>query len=402
MRNDLTSGLVLRFGIAGLGRAALATVPAIARHPGCIITAAADTRSETLQTFAAAYSARTHAEVEALCRDPEVDVVYIATPTHLHTEHVLMAARAEKHIIAEKPLAITLADAGRMIDAVDAAGVVMIVGQSQSYEPPIRAMRDVVRQKQLGCLRMINGWYFNDWLYRPRLPAELDTAQGGGVVYRQGAHHFDISRLIGGGLVRSVRATTGVWDARRPTEGSYVALLEFEDGAIANLVYSGYDHFQTVELTGQTEAGTRVNPDLHQHAASRRALEDAAAHGGDGDAALKARVGFGAGAPAHTEPPPYPSYFGLLVVSCERGDIRQSPDGLTVYGDRDRWTISLPPGVTGRDLMVSEMYDAVCRGKVPLHSARWARATLEVSLAVLESARTRADVRLVHQVPTPD
>src|SRR6202023_541240 len=118
-------------------------------------------------------------------------------------------------------------------------------------EPPIRAMREVVRSKQLGDLKMISGWYFNDWLYRPRLPAELDTRMGGGVVFRQGAHHFEIVRLIGGGVLRSVRATKGVWNAHRPTEGSYAAFLEFETGPVANLVYSGNDHFHTVELTEQ-------------------------------------------------------------------------------------------------------------------------------------------------------
>src|SRR5215218_5217608 len=126
----------------------------------------------------------------------------------------------------------------------------------------MRAIIVVVLCGALVRLRMISGWYFNDWLYRPRLPAELDTAMGGGVVFRQGAHHFDITRLIGGGMLRSVRATTGVWDPRRPTEGSYSAFLEFEGGATANLVYSGYDHFQSVELTGgQTEGGTHVDVD---------------------------------------------------------------------------------------------------------------------------------------------
>ena len=121
----------------------------------------------------------------------------------------------------------------------------MIVGQSQSYEPPIQAIRGIVQSGQLGRLGMINGWYFNDWLYRPRLPAEMDTRQGGGVVFRQGAHHFDVARLIGGGLVRSVRASVGVWDPARPTEGAYTAFLEFDDGAAAALSYSGYDHFSS-------------------------------------------------------------------------------------------------------------------------------------------------------------
>jgi phthalate 4,5-cis-dihydrodiol dehydrogenase len=384
----------LRFGILGLGRAATATVPALARQPDCFeIVAAADTNPAALTAFRQRFpSARAYPDAESLMADGHVDAVYIATPTHLHTEHVLAAAASGKHVIVEKPLAISLADADRMIGAIERAGVQMIVGHSQSYEPPIRAMRDLVRSGELGRLRLISGWYFNDWLYRPRLPSELDTAQGGGVVFRQGAHHFDIARLLAGGLVRSVRATTGVWDPSRPTEGSYCAFLQFEDGATASLVYNGYDHFQTTEWTGVDEGGSVV--DAPVHAAARKALL------ATDEAALKARRGFASrrseGGPRH------PSHFGLLLVSCEHADIRQTPDGLRVYADLDRRDVPLPEGVVGRDLMVAELYDAVIHGTPALHTARWAKATLEVSLAVLESSRTQQEVRLKHQVPVAE
>jgi phthalate 4,5-cis-dihydrodiol dehydrogenase len=383
---------MLHFGVVGLGRAASATVPAIARNPNTQVVAAADTNAATVASFQSQFPCQAYAAIEELCEDPDVDVVYIATPTHLHTQHVLAATAARKHVIVEKPLAISLDDADQMIAAVDKAGVQLIVGQSQSYEPPVRAMRELVRSNEVGALKMISGWYFNDWLYRPRLPAELDSRMGGGVVFRQGAHHFDVARLLGGGLVRSVRASAGVWDAQRPTEGSYSAFLEFENGAVANLVYNGYDHFHTVELTGQSEGGTRVDPAKLEHAAARRRLEQG------GDVALKGQGGFS----ARAETPPYPAYFGLTIVSCERGDIRQTPDGLKVYGDRDIRDVQLPKGVSGRDLMITELYEAVVNGTPALHTARWAKATLEISLAVLESSRTRQEVQLEYQVPTLD
>ncbi|HEX8968647.1 MAG TPA: gfo/Idh/MocA family oxidoreductase, partial [Chloroflexota bacterium] len=106
--------------------------------------------------------------------------------------------------------------------------------------------------------------------------------------------------------------------------------------------------------------------------------------------------------PPRAETPPYAAYFGLTIVSCERGDIRQTPTGLMLYGDRERWEVALPAGVSGRDLMIAELYGAVVGEQPALHTARWAKATLEVSLAVLESSRTRRDVLLRHQVPTND
>ena len=66
---------------------------------------------------------------------------------------------------------------------------------------------------------MINAINYTDYLYRPRRPEELDTAQGGGAVFNQAAHQVDIVRLIGGGQVASVRAASGAWDSARPTEG---------------------------------------------------------------------------------------------------------------------------------------------------------------------------------------
>src|SRR5207244_715032 len=78
----------------------------------------------------------------------------------------------------------------------------------------------------------------------------LDTAQGGGAVFNQAAHQADIVRLLGGGLVKSVRAATGAWDPTRPTEGAYAALLAFENGAVASLTYSGYGHFDSDEFSG--------------------------------------------------------------------------------------------------------------------------------------------------------
>jgi phthalate 4,5-cis-dihydrodiol dehydrogenase len=387
----------LRFGIIGLGRAATATVPALARRPDAFeVMAAADTNPAALAAFQQRFpSARAYADAESLAADGQVEAVYIATPTHLHTQHVLLAAAAGKHVIVEKPLATSLADADRMIEAVERAGVHLIVGHSQSYEPPIRAMREVLREGRIGRLRLISGWYFNDWLYRPRLPSELDTAQGGGVVFRQGAHHFDIARLLGGGLVRSVRATAGMWDTARPTEGSYAALLQFDNGAVASLVYNGYDHFHTTELTGVDEGGAPVEAEAREHAAARKALLAA------DDASLKGQRGF-AGAGRSAGGPRLASHFGLLIISCDHGDMRQMPGGLRVYGDTQRWDVPLPEDLVGRDLMVAELYDAVVRGIRPLHDARWAKATLEVSLAVLESSRTQQEVLLRHQVPTPD
>src|SRR5581483_7812494 len=183
------------------------------------------------------------------------------SPHQMHAEHVRAAAQAGKHVLVEKPMAITLDECDAMIDAAHNAGTHLIVGHSHSFNRPILRLRDLVEGGAFGQVRMINAMNYTDFLYRPRRPEELVTEKGGGVIFSQGAHQIDIVRLIGGGRVKSVSAATGAWDRTRPTEGAYSALLTFEGGAFASVTYSGYGHFDSDELMGGIdEMGQRKDP----------------------------------------------------------------------------------------------------------------------------------------------
>src|SRR5512145_2430827 len=106
---------VLRFAIADLGSAGCMMLPAVHKHPYLQLTAAADIDPEPLEHFQRDFQVEIHRSVADLCQSPNVDAIYIATPTHLHTEHALMALEQGKHIVLEKPMALTLDDAERMI-----------------------------------------------------------------------------------------------------------------------------------------------------------------------------------------------------------------------------------------------------------------------------------------------
>jgi phthalate 4,5-cis-dihydrodiol dehydrogenase len=375
-------------------------VPALVKHPRVRITGAADLDPALLERFRRDFGAEAYGSVEELCRSPNVDAIYIATPTHLHTQHAVTALEHRKHIVLEKPMALTLQDADAIIRAAERNGAQLVVGHSHSFETPIRKIREVVRSGELGTLRMMHNWYFNDWMYRPRLPAELDTSLGGGITFRQGSHQFDILRMIGGGMVRSVRAMTGVWDETRPSEGSQAVFLEFEDGVVATAVYSGYDRFFTAEMTyGIGEFGGMV--DLTAYGKVRKGARTAG--GPEAEIARKKSLAYGSSAPRRPPTPaPHQPFYGLTLVTCDRGDIRQSPDALLVYGEDEKRELPLPTGETGRDAVVQELYDAVVHGRPPAHHGRWGKANLEVCLAVLQSARERREVFLSHQTPTLD
>lgn len=388
----------IRFGLAGLGKAGQGILPSILRHPNARLSAVADLDREATAECARKFSVEPHSTVEDLCSSTHVDAVYIATPTQFHTEHAILAAQRGKHIIVEKPIALTLVDAEAMIAAAERNGVRLIVTHSNGYAPPIRKMREIVRSGELGRVKMIHNWYFTDWLYRPRMREELDTALGGGVTLRQGSHQFDIIRLIGGGLVRSVRAMTGVWDANRPTEGSHTAFLEFADGAAATAVYSGYDRFHSTELTfGIGESGKLAEGEVYAQA--RKTLKSAG--NAEAEASAKrerAKPGTSGSAAAERHQP----FFGLTIVSCEKGDIRQSPNGLYVYGEDAKREVPVRNDESGRDWAIREVCEAVIDGRPPLHDGRWGKANLEVCLAVLESAKTRKEVYLSHQIAAAD
>src|SRR5882762_3665247 len=240
----------LRIGIAGLGRAFTVMLPTFLADPRVALVAAADPRAEARARFAADFSASAYGTVEELCADPTVEIVYVATPHQYHASHAILAARHGKHLLVEKPMALTLADCAAMIDAVKRQNVHLIVGHSHSFDAPILRTRALIASGAFGAVCMIHALNYTDFIRRPRRPEELDTAQGGGAVFNQAAHQVDIARLLGGGMAKSVRAATGAWDTARPTEGAYSALLTFQNGAFASLVYGGYGHFDSDEFSG--------------------------------------------------------------------------------------------------------------------------------------------------------
>lgn len=390
----------LRLGVLGLGRAFMLMLPTLSQHQLCRLVAAADPRPEARAQFEADFSrpgapARAYAEIEALCADPQVEALYIATPHQFHVEHVGLAARHGKHILVEKPMALSIADCQAMIAAARQAGVHLMVGHSHSYDTPYLHAAALIRSGRFGAVRMISALNYTDFLYRPRRPEELDTARGGGVVFSQGAHQVDVARLLAGGRVESVRAVTGRWDAGRPTEGAYQALLTFEGGASASLTYSGYGRYDSDEQFGwRGELGQQRDPE--SYGSARRGLARVSTP--EEEAALKNTRTYGVAKASVAAAPVAHNHFGQVVISCERADLRPLADGVMVYADAERWLEPLPAPSVPRAEVIDEMFAAIRHGVAPLHTGEWGMATLEICLAILKSAESGREVRPQHQV----
>ena len=170
---------ILRFGVIGLSRGFVLTRPMFLKDPRVRLAAAADPRPEARAAFEAEFAGRAYETAADLCADPEVDVVYVASPHGLHVDHATAAARAGKHVLVEKPMALTLADCRTMRAAAAEAGVRLLVGPSHGYDAPVVRAAELIRTGRFGALRMLTLMNFTDFMYRPRRPEELDPAAGG-------------------------------------------------------------------------------------------------------------------------------------------------------------------------------------------------------------------------------
>jgi phthalate 4,5-cis-dihydrodiol dehydrogenase len=388
----------LNLGVIGLGRAFTLMLPTFASHPLIAMVAASDPRADARERFAAEFGAKVYESAEALCADPEVQAVYVASPHQFHVDHVKLAAAQRKHVLVEKPMALTVDDCREMIAVAGQAGIQLLVGHSHSYDLPYLRTREMIRTGAHGRVRMINALNFTDFLYRPRRPEELDTKAGGGVVFSQAAHQVDIVRLLAGAKARSVRAFTGNWDPKRPTEGAYNAQISFQDGSFASLTYSGYAHFDTDEFGGWWgELGQKRDADA-SYGRARQALRNTKTQADEID--MKTRRAYGPlGRDAfRVDGDVTHNHFGLFVVSCERADLRPLPHAVIVYGDDARTIEELPAPRIPRAEVVDELYDAAVLGRPPLHSGEWGLATLEICLAILASAESGRAIDLQYQV----
>jgi len=388
----------IRIGVLGLGRAFTLMLPTWRDDPRVQLVAAFDPRPQACLAFSRDFGGTAHTSAQALCADPAVQWVYVATPHGFHAEHVRLAARCGKHVLLEKPMALTLEDADGMIAACADAGTHLMVGHSHSFDAPVLQARQLIANGQVGAIRMIQAWQYTDFLYRPRRPEELDTGQGGGVVFSQAAHQVDLVRWLAGGLATQVRAYTGGWDAQRPTEGAYSALIAFEGGAWASLSYNGYGYYDSdVLMDGVGELGQPKDPLTH---ARTRALH---AQRSDEQAEAQAKAERNFGGAEYRQPPPLPvgacQHFGPVIVSCDRADLRLRPTGLDIHDAQGTRFVPARLPAVPRAEVIDELWAVEREGRGVRHDGLWSRATLEVCLALLQSQRSGTDVMLRHQVP---
>jgi predicted dehydrogenase len=227
----------LRWGIlstADIGRQKV--IPAIRKAANCRIVAIASRDAERAQAVAAELNIpRAHGSYEALLADPDVDAVYIPLPNHLHPEWAVAAVQAGNHVLCEKPLAMTAAEAERMIAAADEAGVKLMEAFMYRLHPSWVALREVVASGRLGEVVAIQSWfsYYNDDATNIRNM----VAAGGGALYDIGCYQVNLSRMLFGSEPTRVQASIRR-DQQVGVDIVTSAILDFAGGGMSSLTCS--------------------------------------------------------------------------------------------------------------------------------------------------------------------
>jgi phthalate 4,5-cis-dihydrodiol dehydrogenase len=377
----------LRLAVAGLGLAGSFMIRAAAAHPHIQLCAGMDPLPRPRAHFAQEFGAPVYSDFAELCRDPLVEAIYIASPHRFHAAQAIEAMEQGKHVLVEKPLALTIEQCDAVVAAADRTGRHVIVGHTHGFDPNIREMGRIIQSGELGRLGMILAFNYNDFLLRPHRDDEFDSERGGGIAFNQLAHQIEIVRLLGG-PVRSVRANVGALDSARKASGHCVAFLDFESGAAASITFSAYDFFDSDEWHHWVAEGGSEKP-ANQHGSTRRAFQDRTSD-------LTAHQDLGYGGRLLPNEQPYLPHFGLVVATCEKGDLRLSPRGIIVHGLTGTREVTVPRGTgrPGQGDALDALWQAIRMGQSCIHDARWGRDTITVILAVLQSSKTRSEVLL--------
>jgi 1,5-anhydro-D-fructose reductase (1,5-anhydro-D-mannitol-forming) len=231
---------VVRWGLIGAGDIVRRRVAGALRDaPASALIAVSRGRSDLVEAFAREVGAqRWYGDWRALVADAELDAVYIATPVHLHAEQTIAAAEAGKHVLCEKPLAMSAAECARMLAACRANAVKLGVAYYRRFYPAVKQVKAIIDSGEIGApvFVQMNAFEHFDpppdhpraWLLRPAIA-------GGGPMMDFGCHRIEVLVNLFGSQVRQATAVMANVVFDRPVEDTAAVLLQFEAGPCASV-----------------------------------------------------------------------------------------------------------------------------------------------------------------------
>ena len=246
---------IYRFGIVGSGMISYIHATAIQSLPNAQLAGVTDYAPEKAKVFADKYGICVYDTLEQMLADPSVDVVCICTPSGFHAEQSMAALRSGKHVVLEKPMALTKESAGQLVEASERCGRFLTVISQFRFTPALQYTKQLLEEKAFGNVVMCSLYmkYWRDPTYYSSSPWKgTRRFDGGGALMNQGIHGVDLLQyLMGDAKVVQGRAKTLVHDIE--VEDTAAALLEFENGALGVIeattsCYPGFD--RRLEIRG--------------------------------------------------------------------------------------------------------------------------------------------------------
>lgn len=214
---DLLSAPAIRWGILGAGNIAGSFADGVRERTAASVVAVGSRSVDKAAEFAAAHApgARAHGSYEDLVADDDVDVVYVATPHSHHLEHTLLAIRAGKHVLVEKPITRSAAEARILLDAAAEAGVFLMEAMWTRFLPHVAALRGAIARGEIGAVTTIEAEFDVFFPYDPTHRLFAPELAGGALldlgIYPVAFAH-DLLGVPAAITARGTRAATGVDD----------------------------------------------------------------------------------------------------------------------------------------------------------------------------------------------
>jgi UDP-N-acetyl-2-amino-2-deoxyglucuronate dehydrogenase len=239
----------LKFGIIGCGRIAQRHAEHIKNTPGCELVATCDNISDKASELANKYNVLSYETISEFLENKDIDVVSVCTPNGLHAEHSIASLIAGKHVLCEKPMAISTHDCGEMIQAAEKTNKRLFIIKQNRYNPPVVAVKNLIENGQLGKISNVQlscfwnrneNYYSNSW----KGTKELD----GGTLFTQFSHFVDLLYYLIGDI-KEVEAFGDNFQHQDiiEFEDTGVAIFKFYNGALGTMNYTVNSYQKNME-----------------------------------------------------------------------------------------------------------------------------------------------------------
>lgn len=255
----MTAEAAFRIGLVGCGRISKNHFDAIGSVEGLTLAAVSDIDASRAKRAGEEQGVPSYTSLDEMLKTTALDIVAICTPSGLHAAQGVHAARAGKHVVTEKPMAISLVQADELIRATDEAGVQLFVVKQNRLNPPIQLLKRAVDKGRFGRIYMANvtvRWQ------RPQEYYDAEPWRGtwefdGGAFTNQASHYVDLVQWLVG-PVESVMAKTATQARRIEAEDSGIGILKFRSGALGVIEVSVLTYPKNLEgsITILGEKGT--------------------------------------------------------------------------------------------------------------------------------------------------